>query len=528
MDGANQQHEIERLRDLLAVRDAEIAERDGELARVRTEVGVQQAEIDKLQFLIRQLQRSLYGRRSEKIDPDQLQLGLEDLEQSVAAAELAHESAQSSKPSAERRQFARRNRGVLPKHLPREEIVIEPELKACPCCGGELHLIGEDKSERLDIVPAQFKVVVTRRPKYGCRTCEGAVVQAPAPDHVVAGGIPSEALVAHVIVSKYADHLPLYRQAQIFSRQGIALDRATLAEWVGRAAWWLNLLYEQLLANVTSSARLFADDTPVPVLDPGRGRTKTGRLWAYARDDRPWLGPGPPAVAYVYSEGRAHAHPIAHLAAFGGVLQVDAFPGFDRLAARRSEVIIAHCWAHARRKFYDVHQKTNSPIAAEALRRIAALYAVEATIRYRPSEERHRVRQQSSRPMIEAFRLWLEQQLDRVSGKSKLADAIRYALVRWQSLTRFLDDGRIELDTNTVEREIRPIVLTRKNALFAGSDGGARSWATIASLIQTAKLNGVEPFGYLRDVLQRLVAGHPVNRLEELLPWNYAKDPPVG
>ena len=528
MDGANQQHELEMLRGLLAARDAQIAQRDEELAHVRAEVGVRQAEIDKLRFLIRQLQRSIYGRRSEKIDPDQLQLGLEDLEQSVAAAEAAQEAARASKLAAQRRQPARRNRGALPRHLPREEIVIEPELKTCPCCGGELHCIGEDRSERLDIVPAQFKVVVTRRPKYGCRTCEGAVVQAPAPDHVVAGGIPSEALVAHVIVSKYADHLPLYRQAQIFARQGMQLDRATLAEWVGRAAWWLNLLHEHLFANVMSSTRLFADDTPVPVLDPGRGRTKTGRLWGYARDDRPWLGPGPPAVVYVYSEGRAHAHPIAHLAGFRGVLQVDAFPGFDRLAAQRTDVALAHCWAHVRRKFYDVHQATNSPIAAEAIRRIAALYTVEATIRYRSADERHRVRQHSSRPITEAFRTWLDQQLDRVSGKSKLADAIRYVLVRWQSLTRFLDDGRIELDTNTVEREIRPIVLTRKNALFAGSDGGARSWATMASLIQTAKLNGVEPFGYLRDVLQRLVAGHPASRLEELLPRHYAKQPAGG
>jgi transposase len=530
----NPAEEIAILRRMLAERDAVIAEREvtlagrlEELAQVRAEAEAHQAEIEKLRFLLKQLQRAMYGRRSEKLDPDQLQLGLEDIEQSIAMAEAAAEAVQA-KTGERRAAPIRRNRGHLPEHLPREEIVIEPESTVCPCCGGAMHLIGEDRSQQLDIVPAQLKIIVTRRPKYGCRACEGAVVQAPAPNRPIDGGMATEALIAHVIVSKYADHTPLYRQTKIFARQGIDLDRATMAEWVGRSAWWYQLLYEHLLANIMASAKIFADDTSLPVLDPGRGRTKTGRLWAYARDDRPWRGGAPPAVAYVYTDSRRHDHPVAHLAGFRGVLQVDAFQGFDRVVSQHAEgeVVLAHCWAHLRRKFYDVHVDNASPIAAEAVKRIAALYAVEAEIRNQPAADRQRIRDAKSRPIIEALRPWLQEQLGRISAKGKLAEAIRYVLTRWESFTRFLDDGRIELDTNPVERAIKPVVLTRKNALFAGSDGGGRSWAIIASLIETCRLNNVEPFAYLRDVLTRLVAGHPANRLDELLPWNYAAKQP--
>jgi len=261
----------------------------------------------------------------------------------------------------------------------------------------------------------------------------------------------------------------------------------------------------------------------VPVLDPGRGRTKTGRLWAYARDDRPWVGPDPPLVAYRYSPDRRHRRPADHLEGFAGTLQVDAFAGFDALAARREDVVLAHCWAHCRRKFHDVAAATASPIAAEMLDRIAALYAIEKEIRGRSAEERRRVRREKSRPILDDMRPWLEAQLARLSAKSALAGAIRYTLARWQSLTRFLEDGRIELDTNTVERTIRPIALGRKNHLFAGSDGGAETWAVLASLIHTARLNGVEPFAWLTDVLERLVQGHTINRIDELMPWNYAE-----
>ncbi|MBC8425833.1 IS66 family transposase [bacterium] len=507
-------------RDELLLLASSVMEQNSSLTSERDHF---RSENEKLVHIIKQLQRNQFGRRSEKLDPDQLQFGLEDVEQDQASEDAARdaqapEAETTPRPARQRR----RNRGALPKHLVREDVVVEPEDKACPCCGGTLHVIGEDVSEMLDVIPAQFKVKVIHRPRYGCRTCEGAVVQASAPARPIDGGMATEALMAHVLVGKYADHLPLYRQAQIFARQGIELDRSTLANWVGRAAWWLNPLYDRLLAGIVASDKIFADDTPVPVLDPGRGRTKTGRLWAYARDDRPWQGGAPPAVAYVYTENRSHDHPCTHLAGFFGTLQVDAFQGFDRLAAKRGNgsVILAHCSSHCRRKFYDIHKATGSPIAIEALRRYAELYVIEEEVRGRPAEERRAVRQERSRPIMEAFKPWLEEQLGKVSGKSPIAKAIRYVLARWESLTVFLDDGRVELDTNTVERAIRPIALTRKNALFAGSDGGGRTWAMVASLIQTAKLNNVEPFAYLKDVLERIVSGKtPNNRIDELLPW---------
>jgi len=267
---------------------------------------------------------------------------------------------------------------------------------------------------------------------------------------------------------------------------------------------------------------LFADDTPIPVLDPGRGRTKTGRLWVYARDDRPWKGPDPPAAVYLYSPDRRAERPASHLAEFRGIVQVDGYPGFERLAAGGA-IQLAACWAHARRKFYEVHQATDSPVAAEALRRIAELYAIEATIRSQTAETRQSVRHIKSRPLVAAMKTWLEAELDRVPPRGGIADAMRYALARWSALAKFLDDGRIELDNNTVERAIRPIALGRKNHLFAGSDGGAARWATVCSLIATAKLNDVEPFAYLKDVLERMTEGHPMSRLDDLLPWNWAR-----
>jgi transposase len=462
------------------------------------------AEVTRLRAMLDAFMRHRFGARSEKLDADQLQLGLEDVETAVAGAEVANDAKSGSRPSDRPR---KRNRGALPAHLERVEQVVDVENKDCPCCGGVLHRIGEDVAERLDVVPTTFRVLVTRRPRYGCRSCEGAVVQAPAPPRIVEGGLPTEALIAHVLVAKYADHLPLYRQAQIYARQGIQLDRSTLADWVGRAAWWLRPLRDHILAELRRSQRLFADETTAPVLDPGRGRTKTGQLWAYARDDRPWGGSDPPLVAYVYAADRKAERPEMHLGEFAGILQVDGYGGYAALARRRQQVVLAFCWAHVRRKFYEL--AATSPVAEEVLRCIAKLYVVEDEVRGLPPEQRRTARNERSRMIVDDLRVYLDARLRQVSAKSKLAEAIRYALTRWDGLTRFLDDGRIDLDSNPVERSIRPLALNRKNALFAGSDEGGDNWAVIATLIECCKLNGVNPHAWLTATLSKLAAGHP-------------------
>ena len=478
------------------------------------------AEIERLRQIIKALQRHRFGRRAETLDPDQLSLSLEDVEQEIAAGEAA---AEATAPAAKSERSAKRraNRGSLPARLPRIESVIDIEDKTCPHCSGGLHLIGEDRAERLDIVPAQLRVLVIRRPKYACRACEDVVAQAPAPARLIEGGLPTEATVAHVVVAKYADHLPLYRQAQIWARQGINLDRSTLADWAGRAAFLLRPVHERLLERLKRSSKLFADETTAPVLDPGRGRTKTGQLWAYARDDRPWGGADPPGVVYVYAPDRKAERAAAHLVGFKGVLQVDGYAGYRSLA-EKGDIHLAFCWAHVRRRFYEIAAAGPAPIASEALERIAKLYAVENDIRGRSADERRRVRQELSQPLVDALKPWLKSQLERVSQKGKLAEAIRYALARWEGLSLFLGDGRVEMDSNIVERAIRPIALNRKNALFAGSDGGGEHWAILASLIETCKLNAIDPQGYLTDVISRIVQGHPNSRLDELLPWVYA------
>ncbi len=488
-------------------------------ATLKAMVLAERARADRLAQILKEMQRHRFGRRAETLPLDQLELGLEDLQQVEAA-----EAAQVEKADPERRATTttrrRANRGALPEHLPRIETIIDVEDKACPCCSGVLHLIGEDRAERLDIVPAQLRVLVVRRPKYACRACEDVVVQAPAPARLIEGGIPTEATVAHVVVGKYADHLPLYRQAQIYARQGIRLDRSTLADWVGRAAFLLRPVHERLLETLKRSEKLFADETTAPVLDPGRGRTKTGQLWTYTRDDRPWGGSDPPGVAYIYAPDRKAERPIAHLQGFTGVLQVDGYGGY-RVLAEKTGVRLAFCWAHVRRRFYELAAAGPAPIATEALERIKALYAIEAEIRGQDPEVRRATRQEKSRPVVEDLEPWLHAQLATLSQRTKLAEAIRYAHSRWAGLTLFLDEGRIEIDNNTVERAIRPLALTRKNALFAGSDGGADHWAILASLIETAKLNDVDPQAYIADVITRIVGGHPQSRIGELMPWAY-------
>lgn len=506
---------------------------DAERQRLAHDARILAAEVDRLtarnerlDHIVSVLRRAQFGRRSEKIDADQIEMALEDIETQHGAEDAAAETAEPI-VKAERTSTRRTNRGHLPKHLPREEILIDPPTKACPCCGGNLHLIGEDVSERLDRVPARLRVIVTRRPKYACRDCTDGVVQASAPNRLIGGGIPTEALVADVLVSKYADHLPLYRQAQILAREGVEIDRSTLAHWVGFAAFELSPLHERLVANLKASTKLFADETRCPVLDPGRGKTKTGYLWAIARDDRPWGGADPPAVAYLYAPGRGAEHAERHLAGFTGVLQVDGYAGYDKLTDPRragGPLSLALCWSHFRRRFYDIARGGNAPIANEALARIGALYEIEADIRGHSADERRAARQTRSRPSVDAMKPWLEEQLRRLPGRSPLAEAIRYGMHRWDGLGRFLDDGRIEIDTNVVERSIRPIALSRKNALFAGSDEGGANWAIIASLIETAKLNAVNPHAWLTDTLTKLVNRWPASRIDDLMPWSYAKD----
>ena len=486
-------------------------------------LAAERAENDRLRQIIKELQRHRFGRRAESLPIDQLLLGLEEAEQTEAAGFADEEAADAAKREGRVRQ-RRANRGSLPMHLPRIEQVIDIADKACPCCQGQLHVMGEDASERLDVVPAQFRVIITRRPKYACRQCEQVVVQASAPARLVEGGIPTEATVAHVLVAKYADHLPLYRQSQIYARQGVNLDRSTLADWVGKAAFLLKPIHERLFERLKASGKLFADETTAPVLDPGRGRTKTGQLFAYACDNRPWGGSDPPGVAYLYAPDRKAEQPMRHLAGFVGVLQVDGYAGY-KVLAERNAVSLAFCWAHVRRRFYELAQAGSAPIASEALTRIAELYKIDGEIRGRSAEERRAVRQARSRTTVEALDAWLRAKLALISQKSKLAEAIRYALSRWAGLALFLEDGRIEIDNNVVERSIRPIALNRKNALFAGSDGGGEHWAMIASLVETAKLNGVDPQTYLTDVIARIVAGHPQSQLDDLLPWAYAPAP---
>lgn len=523
--------DAESLKALIARLTVQCGQFEHEQAAWRQEKAALAAEMERLEannarldHIVMVLRRGLFGRSSERLTEEQITLALEDVETGIAAedAKAEKQSETAKRHGAKQR---RANRGHLPAHLPREEVVIEPESKVCPC-GCALHVIGEDVSERLDRIPARLRVVVTRRPKYACRACTDGVTQAPAPARLIEGGMPTEALVADVLVSKYAWHLPLYRQAQILETEGISIDRGTLANWVGFAAFELAPLHDRLVAMLKSSAKLFADETRCPVLDPGRRRTKTGWLWALARDDRPWGGTAPPAVAYLYAPGRGTEHAVRHLAGFSGVLQVDGYTVYKALTdPKRAGALptLAFCWAHWRRRFYEIAKGGNAPIAEETLARIGRLYEIDADIRGRPADERRAERQARSKPIIDDLKPWLDQQLRRVSKTATIAMDIRYGLGHWEGLTRFLDDGRIELDNNTVERSIRPIALNRKNALFAGSDEGGVNWAIIASLVETCKLNDVNPHAWLTDTLTRLVNRWPASRIDDLMPWNHAK-----
>jgi transposase len=416
----------------------------------------------------------------------------------------------------ERRKPARR---PLPEHLPRERVVY-PSPSACPCCGGALHKLAEDVTETLELVPRQWKVIQHVREKFSCRSCE-AITQPPAPSHPIARGRAGPQLLAHILFSKYGLHLPLNRQSTVYAREGVDLDVSTLADWVGAAAATLMPLVEVIRSHVFSAERIHADDTTVPVL--AKGKTRTGRLWTYVRDDRPFAGADPPAAAYFYSPDRGGAHPEGHLASYAGLMQADAYSGFNRLyeATRRPGPIIeAMCWAHARRKFFDLARLDKAPIAIEAVKRIDALFAIEREINGLTTQERLRVRHERSRPLVVALESWLREQRAKLSGQSTIAKAIAYSLTRWAALTRFLDDGRLCISNNAAERELRGVAVGRKNWTFAGSDEGGRRAAAIYTLIQTAKLNGIDPQAWLADVLARL-PDHPARRISELLPWNW-------
>lgn len=480
------------------------------------------AEIERLRLVIARLQRMQFGRKSEKIERqiEQLELQLEDLEAHSAEERQQTESrlpaAAAAVFSAAVRKPARR---PLPEHLPREMEVHVPQEQDCPACGGALSKLGEDVSEVLEYVPARFKVIRHVRPKLSCTKCD-AIVQAQAPSRPIERGLAGPGLLAHVLVSKYADHLPLYRQAEIYAREGVELERSTLADWVGTVSELLKPLHEALRQYVMSGHKLHADDTPVPVLAPGNGKTKLGRLWTYVRDDRPAGGVAAPAVWFTYSPDRRGEHPHRHLAAFHGTLQADGYAGFNRLydSGRIRE---AACWAHVRRKFFDLHQAHASPIATEAVERIGHLYAIESEIRGRSPDERQRVRDSRSRPLLTSLQEWFKSCLSKLSRKSETAAAIGYALARWPALVRYCDDGLLEIDNNAAERALRAVALGRKNYLFAGSDSGGERAAAIYSLIGSAKLNGLDPEAYLYNLLA-CVAEHPVNRITELLPWNIA------
>jgi transposase len=507
--------------DLAAAHAMILAER---AARLAAEAAVSSArlEIERLKLLLAKARRAQYGQSTERGAKlvEQLELQLAELEETAAETEMAAELATPPVPPEVRARLGRKPaRRPLPENLPRERIV-HPAPCTCPRCGGPVRKLGEDITETLECEPRRWKVVEHVREKVSCRHCE-AISQPPAPSHPIARGRAGPNLLALVLAAKYAQHLPLTRQSAIYAREGVELDVSTLADWVGSSAAGLMPLVEAIRAHVFAAARLHGDDTTVPVL--AKGRTRTGRVWGYVRDDRPFAGPDPPAVAFFYSTDRGGAHPERHLAEFAGILQADAYAGFDRLYAPNrtpGPLLEAACWSHARRKLFELAAVSKAPIATEAVRRIDELFAIERAINGRPAEERLVAREERAKPLVIELETWLRAQQARVSRKSEIGKALAYALNHWTALTRFLEDGRICLSNNAAERALRGVALGRRNWTFAGSDRGGERAAAIYTLIETAKLNGVDPQAWLADVLARL-PDHPAKRITDLLPWNW-------
>ena len=510
---------------------AVVAEKDAFIAELKELV-------ERLEGQVHDYRRTKFGPKSEKLDPAQMELALEDLETAIAetqariAAVEKKIDAGASDPGEvgdQNKAVARKERKVraLPEHLPRIERVIEPESIVCPCGCGNMVRIGEDRTERLDRVPARYEVIVTIRPKYACPKGRTGVVQARAPAHLLEGSWPTEALLAEIAVSKHSEHMPLNRQAEVMARHGVPIDRTVLSDWMGRTGCEIAPVVDHMAKRLLwESTRLYVDETTAPVLDPGRGRTKTGYLWAVLRDDRGWNGSAPPGVVFHYRPGRNGEYAAEILKGFNGTIQVDAYGGYSHLATSDriggAPLKLAFCWAHGRRKLIKAAPKSGSPIVDEALVRIAALYKIEDSIRGSEPEHRLAVRQDLSLPLVDAFFTWIAAQASRVSRKSDLGKALAYMMTRQDGFRQFLNDGHVDIDSNLVENAIRRPAMNRRNALFAGHDEGGRNWARFASLIGTCKMNSVEPYAYLRDLFTRLANGHLAKDIDALMPWAYA------
>jgi transposase len=505
--------------DLRTLQAALVAER---AARREAEARASGAEavIAHLKLLIAKLKRERFGRSAEHGSKllNQLELQLEELEATASEDACAAEATASASAA---RSVTRRKpvRGPLPAHLPRERVVI-PAPRACPCCGGRLHKLGEDVTETLEVIPRQWKVIQTVREKFTCRSCE-RITQPPAPFHPIARGRAGPSLLAMILYGKYADHLPLNRQSEGFAREGIDLNVSTLADWVGAGAAALSPLVLLIRQHVLEAARLHGDDTTVPVL--AKGRTITGRLWTYVRDDQPFGGPDPPAAMFFYSRNRAGEHPRQHLTDYGGILQADAYAGFNELYDPRRKpgpMTEAACWAHGRRNFFVLADVAKAPLALEAVRRIDAIFAVERPLNGVAQDQRLALRKQHVALLVGELEAWMHTERARLSRHNDVAKAMDYMLKRWAAFVRFLDDGRICISNNAAERMLRGIALGRRSWLFAGSDRGGDRTAALYTLIATAKLNGIDPQAWIQDVLRR-IADHPVGKLAELLPWNW-------